>query len=496
MKREIIFLLITIMFLHKLPAQSTYERIISGEDDQVLSGVVVNEEGYSIMVGSLFNNNQNLQLGYLVKLDAMGNLIEELTFQHNDTVSSLFLSIHYLNQYYHLLGRVMVDSLNDKLWYLKLSQDFEVVKDTSYHLVLNRRINYMNSIVDSENNLVIAGYTVRNDTNHMGNIIYNYDPFFFKTSNAGDSLTSVFYTITSPLSTVFDIIESKDSSKYFAFGWKFTEAFATSSAMLTLNKEFDSLDIDSIPLGVYLFYSPKYINESEMLIYGGGAPYVSVPYALNVLTITEEAEMINYNYFKREDETKDYPSIQNGISVNAENYYVGGTSNIDFYDLYFSYYDSWFHLVKINEDITPQWEYWYGGDVYYVLYYVLATNDGGCLMVGTRYDYLTQDVERDIYVVKVNSEGLITGLPENTQIEMHEAIVYPNPGNEEIKVRIAVQHKESIFELFDMSGRLALKENFAGIEGTVNSTFLPSGTYIYKITGTNGLKETGKWIKQ
>lgn len=481
------------MFLHILAAQTTYERIISSEDDQVLSGVVVNEAGFTVMAGSLISN-QNLQSGYLVELDASGNVAQEISIQHNDTASSLFLSIHYSNQYYHLAGRVMVDSLNDKLWYLKLNQDFEVVKDTSYHLVLNRRIAYMNSIVDSENNLVIAGYTVRNDTNHMGNIIYNYDPFFFKTSNAGDSLTSVFYTITSPLSTVFDIIESKDSSKYFTFGWNFTEAFLTSSAMLTLNKEFDSLDIDSIPLGVKLFYYPTYINDSSLLICGVGT--LSNNYALNVLTITEEAEMINYNHFKRPDQSKDYPSIQNGISLYADNYYIGGTSNMDYYNPYFSSYDSWFHLVKINEDITPQWEYWYGGDAYYVLYYVLATDDGGCFMVGTRYDYLTQDMERDIYIVKVNSEGLITGLPENAEINMTEAIVYPNPGNEEIKVRIAAQHKQSLFELFDLNGRLVLNENFTGTDGIVNTTFVPSGTYVYKITNTSGLNETGKWIKQ
>jgi len=359
MKKEIVFTLIFTMFLHILRAQTTYERIISSEDDQVLSGVVVKEEGFTVMAGSLINSNQNLQSGYLVELDASGNVMQELSIQHNDTASSLFLGIHYSNQYYHLLGRVMIDSLNDKLWYLKLNQDFEVVKDTSYQLVPNRRIAYMNSIVDSDDNFVLAGYTVRNDTNHMGNIIYNHDPFFFKTSNAGDSLTSVFYTITSPLSTVFDIIESKDSSKYFTFGWKFTEAFLTSSAMLTLNKEFDSLDIDSIPLGVKLFYYPTYINDSSLLICGVGT--LSNNYALNVLTITEEAEMINYNHFKRPDQSKDYPSIQNGISLNTDNYYIGGTSNMDYYNVYFSSYDSWFHLVKINEDITPQWEYWYGG---------------------------------------------------------------------------------------------------------------------------------------
>jgi hypothetical protein len=66
-----------------------------------------------------------------------------------------------------------------------------------------------------------------------------------------------------------------------------------------------------------------------------------------------------------------------------------------------STFDSWFHLIKINPDISPIWEYWYGGDAYYFLYSILATNDGGCIMVGNRYDYETQNQERDIFIVKL-----------------------------------------------------------------------------------------------
>jgi hypothetical protein len=175
---------------------------------------------------------------------------------------------------------------------------------------------------------------------------------------------------------------------------------------------------------------------------------------------------------------------------------VGGTSNFSYSSPHYSSGDSWFHLIKINEDITPQWEYWYGGDAYYSTYSILATDDGGCLMVGNRYDHEIQYLVRDIFIVKVNSDGLITSLPEHPGIKMHEAIVYPNPGNEEIKVRIAIQHPQSTFELFDMNGQFVLRESFFGTEGVVNTTFLPQGTYLYKITSPDGLNESGKWVKR
>ena len=101
--------------------------------------------------------------------------------------------------------------------------------------------------------------------------------------------------------------------------------------------------------------------------------------------------------------------------------------------------------------------------------------------------------ETDIFLMKLDADGLVsTGeITEGENIR-----IYPNPGNEEIKVRIAVQHKQSLIELFDLKGRLVLKENFTGTEGSINSTFLPSGTYIYKITSNDGLFESGKWVKQ
>lgn len=198
----------------------------------------------------------------------------------------------------------------------------------------------------------------------------------------------------------------------------------------------------------------------------------------------------------RVSDTVDFPALWNGIDFqNKDSIFIGGTRNM--WAGYYNPWPSWFVVLQTDSMLNIRWERFYGGDAYYMMGKVLATHDGGCLVAGTRYDYLnTTEQETDIIILKLNSEGLITGLPENAEINMTEAIVYPNPGNEEIKVRIAAQHKQSVFELFDLNGRLVLNENFTGTDGIVNTTFLPSGTYVYKITNTSGLNETGKWIKQ
>jgi hypothetical protein len=61
---------------------------------------------------------------------------------------------------------------------------------------------------------------------------------------------------------------------------------------------------------------------------------------------------------------------------------------------------------------------------------------------------------------------------------------------------VAVQYKYSLFRLFDINGKLVITQNITGNSAIINTDFLPSGTYIYKITGENGLYESGKWIKK
>jgi hypothetical protein len=83
-----------------------------------------------------------------------------------------------------------------------------------------------------------------------------------------------------------------------------------------------------------------------------------------------------------------------------------------------------------------------------------------------------------------------------TEIEKGKIVLYPNPGTNQLKVRIAVQHQQSIFQLYDINGKQVLQERISGQYGEVSTSFLPQGTYIYKITSPDGLFESGKWVKK
>jgi hypothetical protein len=192
-------------------------------------------------------------------------------------------------------------------------------------------------------------------------------------------------------------------------------------------------------------------------------------------------------------DTIDLPAVNNGIDFrNKDSIFIGGTRNI--YLGYYNPWPSWFIILQTDSLLNVRWERFYGGDAYYVMGKIIASKDGGCIIGGTRYDYQNVTEEKaDIIVLKLNAEGLIVSNDETPYIEMHEAIVYPNPGTTEIKVRIAAQYQEALFQLFDLNGKQVASKNIIGKWGAINTSFLKSGAYIYRISSEDGLFESGKW---
>jgi len=489
MKKQFSYILILVIYSSQLFAQHTFEKTISNPEDQVINTVVEDNNGNYIMVGRFKNNETLLYNGYLIKIDSNGNLIHNEVYEQNDTSSCGFFNIHYHNNYFYILGSyTIVSSETSKLWYLKLNSNLEIEDEKFLNIPSGKWFSYMNSIIDSDTNFVITGYTTRIDeTNNL-----NSDAFFYKLNINGDSLNSKFYTSYIPWYFSFDIIESRDSSKYYAF----VSYFETTSIgqKLILNKNFDSLSIDPIPLGIYSFYSPININDNEILLCGKGSPGQAELYALNVISINEQTELVDYNSFKKQSDMKEHPSMFNGVSKNNDNIYIGGNSNNDYSNPFWSSSNSWFHLIKINTDITPIWEYWYGGDAYYVLYSILATSDGGCIMVGNRYDHETQYQERDIYITKVNGEGIVVWTQE-IKIDKQLTTVYPNPGTNELNIK--TNNKEQEIELIDINGQIVIRQTLDNNPKTINTESLKTGMYFYRlIDKKNKTVETGKWIKK
>ncbi len=494
---KIRFLLIFALFLFIMSgafSQNFFEKVISVAEDQIINSIIENNAGGFVMVGRIKDTNTGFFGGYIIELDSTGNLVQQKTIQYSNTNSHIFFNIHYFNDSYFILGTRQFNYSGTyiyKLWYLQLNSNLETISEQYYNLPSEKWISYMNSFIDSDTNIVITGYTTRYDT--VSPSPYNDDPFFSKISIMGDSLTSNFISNDYHISLSYDIIEKIDKSGYFSFGFKYSSSISAGSQRYELTKQFDSIEILSVPYNINSYVSSSILNDSIIVLCGSGGSEPAPKYSLNVLSTTFDNNPLNYNYFKMDGTKRDYSGYYQNIDIFDNNIYISGTSNFDYVNPFWSTFDSWYHLVKINSDLSSIWEYWYGGDAYYFLYSILATNDGGCIMVGNRYDYETQNQERDIYIVKVDSNGLITWTQE-IPIDKSETTVYPNPGTNQLNIKTT--GNEMDFELLNINGQVVIRQMLDENQSTINTESLESGMYFYRlIDKKNKAVKTAKWIK-
>jgi hypothetical protein len=204
----------------------------------------------------------------------------------------------------------------------------------------------------------------------------------------------------------------------------------------------------------------------------------------------------SYNYHMGTDTLSMPAALRSFDTTNAGEIYFSGTAHVEFtYPWQES--PSWIFLSKLDENLEAQWMRFYGGDMFYHIYAVKATQDGGAIMACRTYDYETQYAEHDIIIIKVDENGLITGLDdEPAQIMAHDAVVYPNPGSSYLKVESGPQIDGAVFELFDMTGKLLTREILCSRLRVISTNKLPAGTYTYCISWQNQWVGSGKWVKQ
>ena len=483
----IISLFILISF--SLNAQSTFQNTISGPEDQIINCVTEDDNGNFILVGRNYPIGLDIACGYLIRITPAGDLLDEMVLDSSQGSSILF-NVTFFNDSLYILGSKFIDTLISRLLYLKLDKNLVKADEKYLGMPSNNWFSYMKSIIDTDSNFVITGYTSRWDSVST----LNNDVFFYKLSITGDSINSNFITSDNLLTFSFDIIEKSDHTGYYAYGKKYSGISGRSGERFELSKQLDSLDIVIIPNDIHNYISSEWLNDSVIIITGNGEPLEVPSYSLSVLTTTPENDPIDYNHFKIEDPMRDHTAMYQGVSIKDDNIYVGGTSNLNYANPFFSTSDSWFHLIKVNPDLSPVWENWYGGDAYYFLYSILATSDGGCLMVGNRYDDEVQDQERDICVIKVNSDGLIVWTKE---IDPDQAMfsLYPNPGKEQISIKMP--SGEFWFELYGLNGQALVRQWVSRDKNTITATHLASGVYFYRIIDQhNQILSSGKWIRQ
>ena len=378
------------------------------------------------------------------------------------------------------IGEWKISGQNSKLWYICFDTDLKIRWEKKYE-TSNNSLLYLRSFIDSDNHIVSC-VTLTPGGYPLNGVLY-----FMKTSMEGDSVTAR-YELSGNGPILFDLIES--NSKYLGF----VRGFSTHSysQILTLDKTFNILVVDTLPMKIDNCMTAKINNDNSYYLTGNHYDEESGRKIIVTLFDQNNSPLVSYLTGKNDTANMGGADISMDFITKA-NILVGGTANFDIYNPYYSSMATWYSLSSFDSSLNLRWTKYYGGDAYYVLRSIVATTDGGALLSGTRYDYLDPDNFLDVYIVKVDSAGLYTSIDENPGIRVHEAIVYPNPAHETLNIQ--TQLKEAVISIYDMNGKEILTQELQQGISNIAIQHLAAGLYFYRIISYGKFIESGKWVK-
>lgn len=446
------------------------------------------EDGSLLISGENAQDFYSRKSGYLLKLDAMGNFVQQNSTPYNDSSFSHGIIFKIPGE----TGVVNVTSISEFIvndtfyhsnFFSKYSADFELISKKKYYSPYNF-YKYPQAISMKDSNSLFVLSTIRNHYFFPSGInITKYSPQF-------DSITS--FQVNRYGMQCFGLIWDSIHATLKAFSdVKGDYLFVT-----RLNKDLQFEEEKSLPYFV-ASTSATALQDSMYLLTGVTDDIAGVEAHIKVKKYNYKDLLIDSLQYYNHPDTLLYSGAVKNTAIVGDIIFVVGVYNVDPGQFPWQSTPTWIQVTRIDTGLQIIDHHFYGGDAFYIPYHIIKTSDGGALIIGNRYDYTTPwEQKYHIFALKVNSEGLITELPEQPQAKAHDAVIYPNPGIDYLNIQSGPQITGAEFNLFDMQGKKVLNEKINSTQLKVYTANFVSGTYPWQIVHKNKVIESGKWVKK
>lgn len=456
------------------------------DDDSIVNGIE-DSKGDFILVGthSIKDTNPYKFNGLILRISPKGDTLSRVV-----TIPDTSLQLYQLVQQdngYMIVGAIGLNDQRyneDHILLLKIDTALNTIWRKKYRLPEPYK-SFSHTVVLPEANgdFVIAGHV--RDQNHVPSAM------LCRFTAEGDSLTSRVFPHTQDGGEVNDLCYNADSSQYWLFG----PAWSGSSPIqrVELDTNFTINRIDLLPFKISEHISTNWLGDGSLFCVGHQMrEYTKDDFDEILLTKLDTSLNILQEALSGTRDTNDYPAWCNALDfVQNDKIFYTGTHNKGM--TLWAQHPSWIVAGCTDSNISSLNEVYYGGDAYYNTSSVIATRDGGCLVTASRYDYqLPEFHARDIIAIKFSPEEFVGIQHSNQKHALTTAIVYPNPGTNELNIRTTL--KDARFTLFDQAGKVVLNEPIYSKTTNLSTSPLPAGSYSYIISSAES-NETGIWIK-
>ena len=128
----------------------------------------------------------------------------------------------------------------------------------------------------------------------------------------------------------------------------------------------------------------------------------------------------------------------------------------------------------------------------------VATSDSGYIVTYSKW--LNGNGFADSsFIIKYGKDGPFAGTKDIAYGKKTYHLLYPNPGKNKVYLELAKpirQKGEVCFELYTLQGIKAGQWNTRETRTLINTSNLPPGVYLYRITRQGKQLASGKWVKQ
>jgi len=478
----IILLVLFCFYFLSVNGQYSFELLISNTNEEYPFEVFQTEQGDYFITSISRKEYTDYYYSKIIRISPQGAISREIEIVNPDGECILYNLLQTGENTMVGIGEWKHAGTDSEIWYVGLDTALNILWDKKYNID-GDWIMFIRSFINSEGKIITGGAIAQMPYPSTSKLI------FMESSPTGDSLYGC-YNLTGNGPLFYDITEF--DTAYLAFAHGFSSY--PGDNILSLDRNFNILKIDSVPHRLERCLTAKKKNDTSYYLTGNY--YFNSQSDIGILLLNNENDEIHFNFTGSED-VRDYSGADQSMDFYfTDTLFSAGTNNIDPYNPYYSSFHSWYSLNNFDSALNLRWTKNYGGDAYYVLRYILATPDGGALLTGTKYDSDNPQNKLDIYILKVDSGGLITGMTETKNSTINQVILYPNPGNDQCFVDLKVQNQSTFLTIYDLNGKIRIRQILTRNKTGIDTSHLLAGLYFYTITTSEQIIGSGKWIKQ
>ena len=473
MKAQIILFFFIFLFINSF-SQNTFELLVNYDNAQRPTGLIIDKNNNYIISSQEYIHSSTVKYNsILTKVSETGAILDTAYFNNNEQ-TVIFDIINTENNDYITIGAVYSDNFEDmSLWLMRLDSDFNIIWEKN--IITEAKIHIARAKFNSNNNIFITGGLEREE-----NI---FSAYLFEINTEGELIDSIYIGNADYFIHSFDYIEINNYIHLFTFG----KIINTMYEIIILDNNFNLINSDTIPSNLKASSNNVYNFSDTTYILSGVLPSNNNDIAVVIADTTHNSVYT----FCAEREEFDFIAFWDNLSfIDNNNIYLVGTTNMSYNP--YEKEPSWILVNNLNDTLGINWQKIIGGDAYYCVMNIIATEDGGCFIAATRSDK-TNYYDYDMYFVKLDSNGNVTHI-NGEELITQKKLIYPNPTSGIINLDSPNSNSEITVNIYDTKGILIIQKVFTEKQTSLNLSNNPAGIYFYHIISENKIIDNGKII--